>query len=228
VGDYLEPYRRAVDELGPGFESLLWKSRPFQETRFKVLLEVAASGLSRPETLGTLLRLEGRVIADLGSGRADLAAWMRAIGLRYGRYIGIEGVPGLAEASRERLAAEGVEEASIMEADFAADTDLFRSLAGSHGVEVVVFSGSLNTFEQAGAQAVIELAFAAMSGVRGGAVVYNFLSDLCRRPPHKDTGPARRFDTRAMIAHASRLSGRFVVRHDYLDGHDATIGLFAD
>lgn len=220
--EYLDPYRHAVRELGTRFEALLWRSREFQERRFSVLLEAAANGLT-PGGAG-LLALEGRVIADLGCGRADLAAWMHGVGLRYETYLGIEAIPELAEASVARLREERIPRAEVIEADFAADAGLFARLVRERGAEILLFSGSLNTFEQADAERVIAAAFGAAAP--GGAVVFNFLSDRCAAPPSDDTGPARRFDTLAMLGLAATLTPRFVLRHDYLNGHDATIAMF--
>jgi hypothetical protein len=226
VPEYLDPYRRAVEEIGTRFEALLWRSREFQERRFAVLLEAAACGLTPGGSPSGLASLEGRVIADLGCGRADLAIWIHGVGLRYGGYLGVEAIPELAEASRVRLRSERIPKAEVIEADFAADEGLFARLIREHGAELLLFSGSLNTFRQDGAERVITTAFDAM--VPGGAVVFNFLSDRCAVPPSDDTGPARRFDTLAMLDLAATLTPRFVLRHDYLNGHDATIALFKD
>ena len=227
--DYLEPYKQAVRTGGTGFESLLWRSRAFQETRFKVLCEVAAAGLSSETEPASLKALDGRVVADMGCGRADMLAWLVAHRVDHRRYFGVEAITDLAEACRERIKAESLPEAEIIESDFASDTGIFGSLVRNRGVELFFFSGSLNTFEQDRAQFVIERAWAAVheAGEGGvGGVVFNFLSDLVRDPPSEDTGPARRFDTMAMLQFAASLSGRVSLRHDYLQGHDATIGMF--
>ena len=75
-GDYLRPYEEAVESGGTGFESLLWRNKEFQLKRFQVLCEVAAAGLAKPDIPASLGKLAGRVIADMGCGRADLCQWL--------------------------------------------------------------------------------------------------------------------------------------------------------
>ncbi|MCA9271808.1 MAG: hypothetical protein KDA31_02060 [Phycisphaerales bacterium] len=226
TGDYLKPYEEAVESGGTGFESLLWKNRQYQQTRFRVICEVASAGLNAHERPADLNVLSGRVIADMGAGRADMLRWLVDHRVEYGRFVAVEGVAELAQFCRERIASEKLEEVDVIEGDFAADADLFESLVRSRGVELVCFSGSLNTFEQDHAVETIRRAFHAVKKNRG-AVVFNFLSDLVHHPPSGDTGPARRFDTTAVFATLAKLTPRIILRHDYLEGHDATIGLFA-
>lgn len=222
--EYLEPYRRAVDEIGPGFEALLWRNRDFQQVRFRVLIETAAAGVAPFAMPPTANALANRVIVDLGCGRADMLTWLDEHRVPFGRYIGVEAIPELVNASAARTASR--DDAEIIEADFADQHDLFESLVRSHAAEVFLFSGSLNTFEQPAALAVIERAFAAIKPLPVGAVVFNFLSGLAPHAPTDDTGPAKRFDTRAVIDAAASLSPAFTARHDYLRGHDATVGVF--
>lgn len=224
--DYLEPYEQAVRAGGTGFESLLWRSKEFQQTRFKVLCEVAAAGLVPESEPASLKVLDGRIIADMGCGRADLLAWLTAHRVHHNRYFGIEAISDLAETCRRRIVQESLPEAEIIESDFASDLSIFGSLVNDRKVDVFFFSGSLNTFDQQRAQGVIDRAFSAVASAGRGGVVFNFLSDLVRKPPSDDTGPAHRFDTMAMLRFAARLSDRVSLRHDYLQGHDATIGLF--
>lgn len=226
TGDYLKPYQKAVDTSGTGFESLLWKNRQFQQTRFRVLCEAACAGLNTREREPDLSLLRGRVIADMGAGRADLLRWLADHGVEFGRFIAVEGVPELAGFCRNRIAEEKLPEAEVIEADFAADQTLFESLVRSRGVEVFFFSGSLNTFDESHAIEIVTRAYHATRAVRG-AVVFNFLSDLVHAPPSGDTGPARRFDTLRVFRAMASLTPRTILRHDYLEGHDATIGLFA-
>lgn len=225
TGDYLRPYQKAVESGGTGFESLLWKNRQFQQTRFRILSEVASAGLNTRERVTDLSPLRGRVIADMGAGRADMLRWLADHHVEYGRFIAVEGVRELAEFCRNRIAQEKLPEAEVIEADFAADQTLFESLARNRGVELFAFSGSLNTFEESHALEIVTRAFHAARAVKG-AVVFNFLSDLVHSPPSGETGPARRFDTLRIYRAAARLTPRTILRHDYLEGHDATIGLF--
>lgn len=224
AGGYLDPYRDAVDSGGPSFEALLWRNREFQLARFRVLIEAAAAGLSPLWKEVTAGALASKVIADLGCGRADLLTWLRTQRVLFGRYIGVEAIPEFAEASRAITSAA---DSLVVEADFADDPDLFAALVRSHGTEVFLFSGSLNTFEQADAQRVIERAFRAVEHLPAGAVVFNFLSSLSPNAGTDNTGPAKRFDTHELTAFAASLSPAFMLRHDYLRGHDATIGVFS-
>jgi hypothetical protein len=225
TGDYLKPYEEAVESGGTGFESLLWRNKEFQLKRFQVLCEVAAAGLNKPDAPASMDKLTGRVVADMGSGRADLCEWLIAHNVQYGKYIGVEGVSGLAEVCRQRIADEQFPVAEVVESDFAADPRIFESLVQNHGAELFLFSGSLNTFKQSHAIEVVSSAYKALHGTSGG-VVFNFLSDLVRDPPSGDTGPAQRFNTLAMFEQLSKLAGKVSLRHDYLSGHDATIGMF--
>lgn len=224
MSDYLDPYRDAVEQLGASFEALLWRSREYQLVRFRVLIETAAAGLAPAEPGLSTGALANRVIADLGCGRGDLLTWLESHDVPFGRYLGIEAIPELAAATRERTA--GTAHADVIEVDFAGDEDLFESLVRAHGATVFLFSGSLNTFAQDEAERVIARACRALESVPSGAVVFNFLSSYSPSAHLADTGPAVRFDTARAIAFASGLSRSFAVRHDYLRGHDATIGVF--
>lgn len=206
MADYLEPYRKAVADGGATFESLLWKNRDYQQLRFAVFADS--------------IDLTGRVVADMGCGRADLAVWLHAQGIEFGGYVGVEGVAELAAAAREEIAQHGIDSCEIVEADFAADSELAASLVRSRGVDTILFSGSLNTFDEDDAIAVLERTFAALS--RGGVLAFNFLSDQ-RREPRAATGPANRFDTVRLTAWALKQTESVVLRHDYLRDHDATI-----
>lgn len=205
-GGYLEPYRTAVRELGASFGSLLWRSAEAQEARFDVMIDTAD--------------LRGRVIADMGAGLGDLAVRMHARGVEYGGYVAVEGVPELAAEAGRRLAE--IPECGVVDGDFVADAKLFARLAKKHGVEVFGFSGSLNTLPQHEAERVIDRAWDAVRTVKGGQVVFNFLSDRGRREG-ENTGPAHRFDTQRLVGWALDRTPLAVLRHDYWGGHDATI-----
>ena len=216
--DYLRPYQEAVAQVGPRFESLLWRNRDYQQTRFAVLAEA--------------VDLSGRVVADLGCGNADLAAFCADHAVPLKRYLGVEGVPELAQQSRSRLAELRLP-GEVLDADFAADARLFERLVGEHGVEVALFSGSLNTFAQDEALGVLDRAWRALAGkggsgggVGGGVLLFNFLSaDAPDALPGEDTGPAVRFDPGVVLDWARARTPRIVFRQDYLGGHDATMAL---
>jgi len=207
---YLDPYREAVRDVGAKFEALLWKNAEAQVARFG-----AISQMCDPT---------GRVVADLGCGRADYASWMHGTGQEYGRYLGVEGVPELAASARDRITQESLPECSIVEGDFVADEGLFARLVNTHRAETLVFSGSLNTLDQRTAETVIERALHALEP--RGIVIFNFLSDR-----HGDdrigenTGPATRFDTARFVHWALDRTPLVKFRQDYLKGHDATIAI---
>ncbi|MCA9294617.1 MAG: hypothetical protein KDA20_12460, partial [Phycisphaerales bacterium] len=107
----------------------------------------------------------------------------------------------------------------ILHADFAGDKGYFKQLAADHPYDVVVFSGSLNTFDAKSARAIVRRAW---KHARVG-VAFNFLSRRHDRPPGEDTGPARRFNPAPMVAWALRRTPNVLFRQDYFQGHDATI-----
>lgn len=208
---YLEPYREAVEAHGTGFGSLLWHSREYQSVRFATIAQMADPF--------------GRVVADLGCGRADLLAWLHGEKIEYGRYVGVEGIAELVRFCRARAIDEKLPDAEFLELDFAADPDVFTTLVTSHKVELIVFSGSLNTFDEAHATAVLDRAWKAISTVRDGVLVFNFLST--RHPPgvNADPRPAHRFDPIRLLEWALDRTRLTQLRHDYLQGHDATIAM---
>ncbi len=118
-------------------------------------------------------------------------------------------------------AARGLPEARFETVDFASDTECFERLARSDGVDLVVFSGSLNTFEPEHAFGVAKEAF---RHAREG-VVFNFLSSRNHERHAINPAPAKRFDPASMLDRALTLTPRVRFRQDYFDGHDATIAM---
>lgn len=221
---YLRPYHDAVRAVGPTFDALLWHSRAYQQVRFKVITDsvrdvLGAGHITRRSPLG------GRVYVDLGCGCADYLAHLRDEGVEYGRYVGVEGVPELAAASR--IAVSGTPDAIIIEGDFAADPGIIDRLAAAGG-EVFLLSGSLNTMEEALAREVLERAWRAIARVRRGVLAFNFLSDRFDEAGLEGCGPARRFNTLALLTWALDRCPHLVFRHDYLGGRDATIAMAAE
>lgn len=206
--DYLEPYREALTRFGPRFEATLWRSRKAQSLRFDVLLD--------------MVDLTGRRVLDAGCGMADLYHHLIARGIRFDRYLGLDGLPEMIHRlqQQQRQQKRGIgDNAEFFAGDFVADPGLLKT--GSP--HLIFFSGSLNTFEESRARDVILHAYQRAEV----GVVFNFLSDRC--PPHaarSDTGPASRFNTVAMLDFSLNLTTMVKFRQDYLDGHDATIGLF--
>lgn len=209
-GSYLDPYRQVLEHSGPCFESLLWQSRAHQEVRFRTIAEVGG--------------LAGRVVADLGCGRADMLAWLHGAGIRVARYIGVDALAPMIGCGAEVARALGYKEACFMLADFAVDGRLMGALVRSHGAQALVFSGSLNTMEEPMARAVLGRAWEAIKDVRGGRLVFNFLSDYDGPGPR---GYTRRFATDELLAWAKSCTERVLFRHDYLGTRDATIAMLA-
>ncbi len=205
--DYLAPYHEAVREHGPTFRATLWTSAEKQVERFRVI-----SGMHD---------LSGKRILDVGAGLGDLAAYLIKRRVRYAQYLGIEGVPEMAEeAGRRRL-----KRAAFRCADFVNDPGVFIEPFDGEAADVIVFSGSLNTFSEEDARGVLARAWEGT----GEALIFNFLST--RRtaegdpppPPPEPGDPARRFDPLAMLDWALTLTPRVRFGQDYFDGHDATI-----
>ncbi|MFG0283184.1 MAG: hypothetical protein ACF8R7_02080 [Phycisphaerales bacterium JB039] len=210
--EYLAPYREAVGRYGTSFESLLWRSEEYQSERFRIICEVAP--------------IAGRIVCDLGSGRADLLAYFHQRAAGYRRYIGVEAVEELAAFSEQRARDAGWADVDIVRADFVSEPQLLARLVRDRGAETLIFSGSLNTLEPRRAAAVLQEAWDAVKVVPGGALVFNFLSTHGRRMT-ADTGPARRFNPTPLMKWALRRAPSVTLRHDYLRGHDATIAMRA-
>ncbi len=147
---YLQPYVRATREHRGGFGSLLWASPRTQAIRF--------------DAIRALVDLTGARVWDVGCGRGDLLDYLAQRNIWPAEYVGIEGVPGLAAAAREK--AKVWDRSRIIEADFVADP---RRLFD--GAEVIVFSGSLNTLDSGSFEDVLRKAFDAANR----CVVFNFL-----------------------------------------------------
>lgn len=207
IAPYLRPYREILDQFGASFEATGWKNREMQTVRFDVMI--------------AMVDFSGRVILDAGSGQGAFAARLAQRGIEYGRFIGLDAMPEMIEQSR----AAGVEEAEFHVCDFAGEMDSFSRFmkeSGGPGVDVITFSGSLNTMEADEAKAVLERAWQAARE----AVVYNFLSD--RAPAallRCASAPATRFPTLDLLDWALSKSPSVQFRQDYLGGHDATIAI---
>ena len=208
----LDPYREAVEREGPTFDALLWRSPEYQRRRFEVIAQS--------------LDLTGRVVADIGCGRADLLAFLHSLGVEYGGYVGVDGLIEMVEHSRTRAGRDHLEEARFIHADFATDEQLFERLVSAERADVFAFSGSLNTFDEMDARAVLDRAWSALTADRrpGRALIFNFLSDA-GGTAGEDLGPSRRFHTASFAAWALDRTPRIILRTDYLPSHDATIAM---
>jgi hypothetical protein len=146
---YLRPYLDAAAAHGAGFGSLLWASPQTQAVRFDAIRRIT--------------ELSGKSLLDVGCGRADLLEHLLARGVRPADYVGIEAVDALADAAE----AKRLPGATIVRADFVAEP--IRMFVGA---DVVVFSGSLNTADDAVFYTTLARAFDAATE----ALVFNFLS----------------------------------------------------
>ncbi len=200
--EYLQHYRSIVDEKGAGFDATGWRNPDFQLQRFRVLTE--------------MYDFAGKVVLDAGAGQADFASYLLDRNIAYASFHAFEAIPEMAALIARRTLHKVV----VHERDFAADLSSFREVPN---VDVLVFSGSLNTLTQDRALQVLAEAW----DVCGQAVVFNFLSDRCAPELRKaETGPANRFDTVGMLGWALERTPRVRFRQEYFDGHDATIGMF--
>jgi SAM-dependent methyltransferase len=203
---YLDPYLAAAQAHGPGFEALLWHSPRAQRTRFRVLSKMA--------------NLAGRTVADIGCGNADLLLDLDRRGRTPARYIGVDAVPAtLAHAKAQTAHIPGAE---FIDHDFVQDTGLPSHLVAS-GVDTVLFCGSLNTLPQCQAQDILDRFWNALAGRPKAVLLFNFLSlrhDAARTPANP---PAVRFEPIDMLTWALDRTPLTTFRHDYLNGHDATI-----
>ena len=191
--DYLAPYYDAACVHHAGFRSLLWASRETQAARFNAICRLANP--------------RGKSLLDVGCGRADLSDYCIAHHIAPADYIGIEAVEPLAKMARAKARGHS----RIIVADFLDDPQLMYV-----GAEILVLSGSLNTFEEAAFFRSIRRAFdAAMQ-----TVVFNFLS-----APHLAAESYLRWhDHREVIAFCNTLSPKVSILTDYLPG-DTTIAI---
>ena len=208
---YLQPYEDATRRGGAGFESQLWMSRAAQGTRFGVLCDLGRFG--------------GRIVADLGCGIGDFPIYIREHRPDDfpKSYVGIEGVHAMAQHARERLKGEGIERTLIEVGDFVADESLPDLLVSDAGAEVFVFSGSLNTLPMDRALGVLDRFWHALAVSGRGTLVFNFLSLRHNKERTPALPPAVRFDPVLMLEWALERTGLVQLRHEYLQGHDATI-----
>lgn len=203
---YLEPYRRAVADLGAGFAATLWGSEETQRLRFDII--------------DAMVPLHGRRVIDLGCGQGDLLAHLRQRGIAPSDYLGLDAMAPMIERARERQ----LPGARFAVADLLRDDAVIRA-AGAAGAEVACISGTLNTMTRDEARHLVAVAFEASSI----GVVFNFLSD--RHHPRwagRDLTPARRFDPIDWLDWALGHSSRVRFDQSYLDGHDATIAIVHD
>lgn len=206
--DYLAPYRRSLDAIGPAFGSLLYYAPESQSRRFEALAKMAP--------------LHGRRVVDFGCGRGDLLLWLEAHGVHCARYLGLDAFPEFVEVARERVRSAGACEADCAALDFV-DCDFERFGSDDEAV-TFVFSGSLNLLSQDRAMAVLLRAFRVLARRPGNALAFNFLS-RCPSYAGEEDAHLRRFDAATMVGFALGQSPLTVFCQHYLSGHDATISM---
>jgi len=204
--EYLAPYRRAVNKIGPCFEALLWSNTRSQTARFRAISQ--------------MIDLSDLCVLDAGCGRADLAAYLCEQRIGYAHYLGVDAIPELLDAAKNRA----LPRASFRLCDFVSDPTAMQSCQPSAGAttpesEVIVFSGSLNTLPRERSMAVLERAWECCTH----ALVFNFLSTLDGVEPCQDEFRAHRMSPVSVLEWALTRTREVSLRHDYLDGRDGTI-----
>lgn len=199
--DSIHPYREAVATAGSGFAATLWASPRTQELRFDVLTSMIG-----------LARLQGSVILDIGCGDGALGAWLLKRGVRWKRFVGIDGVAEQIDSADAR---------DLPDAKFVC-ADVLRSprVVRESSAQFAIISGTLNTMSQPEATHLVDETFANVTD----ALAFNFLSDHVgaerRLAP---LGPAQRHDTSAWLSHSFSMTPLVAFRQDHLDGHDGAI-----
>ncbi len=195
---YLTPYREALERIGSEFDVTLWANKRSQQRRFQVMAQMT--------------HLEGKRVLDAGCSRGDFAAFLLEHGVRYAKYVGVDGLEKVVAYARGR----GLEGAEFHAGDFVANPGLLRT----GDPQVIAISGSLNTMSDAVVDRVLENAWAAA----GEELIFNFLSDRCGRKAVPQGDPARRLDTMRLLDWAMKKTWAVQFRQDYFQhGHDATI-----
>lgn len=210
MGDYLRPYEKALEKHGASFEATLWRSREKQCVRFGVIR--------------ALVDFAGRTVLDAGSGLGDFSASLAEHQARHESYVGLEALASFVDASNAR----GLPRSRFVECDFVREEGAFagRFPQSPDGrADIVLFCGSLNTLEQDLAMPVLERAWDACRV----ALVFNFLSE---RYPEADCAPAdsivQRYCPGRVLEWALDRTPLVTLRHDYMEGHDATVALYRE
>jgi SAM-dependent methyltransferase len=190
---YLLPYLAAAKVHGDGFASLLWASPATQRARFCAIAE--------------MVNMKGKIVLDVGCGRADLLRYLNERGESPGQYIGIEAVAELASSARSVVRDDDV----ILDVDFVKHPP--RMMVGAH---VVCISGAINTLDKSMAMHVLDHAWHATAE----SLVFNFLAS----PDIAQADYLYWHQAQHMLDWARQRDPRAVLRTDYLEG-DATIAM---
>jgi SAM-dependent methyltransferase len=196
--NYLDPYRDAQGDFGNDFGVTLWANTRSQERRFKVFTQMCY--------------LPGKRILDAGCSRGDLADFLVRQKVEYTSYVGIDGLSEVIDYANKR----GLPRAEFHAGDFVADAGLL-SIGNP---QIITFSGTLNTMDDATAMKLLGAAWDACSET----LLFNFLSSRTTRDPCEELGPAHRLDPVKYLDWALQRTGAVQLRQDYFKhGHDATI-----
>jgi SAM-dependent methyltransferase len=188
---YLAPYLKAAERFGGGFSSLLWASPKTQRTRFAAIRRA--------------FEPEGKSVLDAGCGRADYLGYLIDRNVQVADYVGLEAVDALAVAAE----AKQYPNCRIIRDDF-----VRNPAALFVGADVIVFSGSLNTMDDAAFYATLKRAYEAAAE----AMVFNFLdSPVLAGKEYLSWRQQER-----VLNFARRLSPRVQIIDDYLQG-DCTV-----
>lgn len=182
----IDRYEERLRRHGRSPEALGWGKISKQDVRFAVL---AAAALAHPHWS----------VLDVGCGFADLYDFLSARGW-HGSYTGIDVVPGLLETARARHPALTLHEGDITSSSF-----------GTH--DLVVASGIANgRLTYGDNNDYTSSVLTAMVAHARHVVAMDFLSTYVdfQRPEAWHTDPAW------ALAFGKTLSGRVMLRHDYL------------
>ena len=191
IPPYLAPYQRAAKRHGGEFEALCWTSLIEQTARFKAMIEVYDFASKR--------------MIDAGCGRADFFDYLTSRGIIPANYLGLEAICPLADRAKHKTRANF----AILNEDF-----LISGFPPDFFPDVIVFSGTLNTFKVKSLQTALHSALEATRDT----VVFNY---LCK--PDKAGAPWLAWHTENEIRSLIKSSSCEVSFHGgYLDG-DVTV-----
>jgi hypothetical protein len=148
IAPYLFPYHRAAQRHGGEFEALCWTSLAQQTVRFDAMIEVYDFADKR--------------MIDAGCGRADFFDHLAFRHIIPAKYLGVEAISPLALRAKHKTRANF----AVLQADF-----LMSGFPSGFFPDVIVFSGTLNTFRVQSCQIALNSALRATRD----SVVFNFL-----------------------------------------------------
>lgn len=197
---YLQPYRNAQVDHGSDFRVTLWANERSQRLRFRVMTE--------------MVFMTGKRVLDVGCSRGDFAAYLQDKGFTYDQYVGLDGVSPVIDFARGR----DLPNARFEVGDVVADP----SWLSLDEPEVITVSGTLNTMPEDMAFGLLDNAWRATRHT----LVFNFLADTASEEAPRQTAPAHRLPTLALIRWAFNQTSQVAMRQDYFrHGHDATIAM---